>query len=40
MHAPRAEIYGRRRDDERSVMARGVFRDAAEASAARAAPDA
>jgi len=40
MHARRAEIYGRRRDDERSVMARGVFRDAAEASAARAAPDA
>jgi alkyl sulfatase BDS1-like metallo-beta-lactamase superfamily hydrolase len=35
-HATRAEIYGRRRDDERSLMARGVFRDAAEESATRA----
>jgi alkyl sulfatase BDS1-like metallo-beta-lactamase superfamily hydrolase len=39
-HATRAEIYGRRRDDERSLMARGVFRDAAEESAARAESDA
>jgi alkyl sulfatase BDS1-like metallo-beta-lactamase superfamily hydrolase len=35
-HARRAEVYGRRRADERSLMAVGVFRAAAEESAARA----
>jgi glyoxylase-like metal-dependent hydrolase (beta-lactamase superfamily II) len=35
-HAQRAEVYRARRDDERSLMAIGVFRDAAEESAARA----
>jgi alkyl sulfatase BDS1-like metallo-beta-lactamase superfamily hydrolase len=39
LHAKRAEIYTRRRDSERSLMAKGVFRAAAEESTAKAAPD-
>jgi alkyl sulfatase BDS1-like metallo-beta-lactamase superfamily hydrolase len=40
LHAKRAEVYTRRRESERSLMAQGIFRAAAEESAARAAPDA
>jgi len=36
LQAARAEVYARRRDSERSVMARGIFRSAAEESATRA----
>jgi alkyl sulfatase BDS1-like metallo-beta-lactamase superfamily hydrolase len=39
-HAQRAQVYERRRVDERSLMAIGVFRAAAEESAARAAAEA
>jgi alkyl sulfatase BDS1-like metallo-beta-lactamase superfamily hydrolase len=39
LHAKRAEIYARRRDSERSLMAKGVFRAAAEESTAKVAPE-
>jgi alkyl sulfatase BDS1-like metallo-beta-lactamase superfamily hydrolase len=39
LHAKRAEVYTRRRESERSLMAQGIYRAAAEESAARAAPD-
>ena len=38
LHDKRAEIYTRRRDSERSLMAKGVFRAAAEESTAKTEP--